>query len=69
MTVYKFLARPRRHPFSGVELPPPGVWVDRGARASDGPEGMRAYAAADLGHWVDDELWEVELSGEVTALA
>lgn len=68
MTLYKFLAHGRRHPLGGVELPPAGEWIEAGDVASDGPEGVRACTAADLAHWLGDELWEVELDGERTIL-
>lgn len=68
VTVYKFLAPGRRHPISGVELPPPGAWFAADHPAADGPEGVRAHLAADLASWVDEELWEVELDGERSVL-
>ena len=69
MHAYKFLASGGAGRFSGFEWPrpegdEPGAWV------SDGPvavclTGVHACRVTDLPDWLDDELWEVELDGEV----
>jgi len=65
MTViaYKFLRAGRIGPFSGIRWPDPGQdesWVPAGKR---GP--VSACRLEDLPEWPDDELWRVELDGDV----
>src|SRR5919199_6253693 len=65
MLAYKFLARGRVGPFSGFEWPPAGEWVE-----TDGPlaacrNGVHACELDDLPEWLSDELWRVELDGNI----
>jgi hypothetical protein len=57
MLAWKFLCAGRVAPFSGVRWPEPGHGFVEGA--------VHACAAEDLPYWMDDELWLVELEGEV----
>lgn len=63
MTAYKFLAAGGIGPFTGFRWPV-GEWVE-----ADGVDlcrvGIHACRASDLPNWIDDELWEIELDGEV----
>jgi hypothetical protein len=60
---YKFLTRGRIGPFSRFEWPV-GEWVEAGA-ADPCRRGVHACRIGDLPMWLDDELWEVELDGEI----
>jgi hypothetical protein len=65
MIAYKFLSTGRIGPFSKFEWPEPGVWV-RAAAATDAcRRGVHACRTRDLPWWLADELWEVELDGEL----
>jgi hypothetical protein len=62
---YKFLRQGRTGRFSAFAWPEPGVWV-----RADGPidrcvRGIHACRPRDLPWWLADELWEVELGGEI----
>ena len=66
MRAYKFLHVGRIGPFSGF-IWPEGEWVD-----ADGPPelcrtGIHACRLEHLAYWLADELWRVELDGEVIA--
>jgi hypothetical protein len=60
---YKFLERGGVAPFSGFEWPV-GEWVDAGT-VDPCRRGIHACRVRDLPLWIDDELWELELDGEV----
>lgn len=70
MRAYKFLALggvgrfsefPWPHP-TGAE---PGAWVSAAERLEDCMHGVHACTFVQLLDWVDDELWEIELDGEI----
>jgi hypothetical protein len=65
MIAYKFLRSGRIGPFSAFQWPEPGVWV----RALGDPvackRGIHACRPGDLPWWLADELWEIELDGQV----
>jgi hypothetical protein len=66
MTVaYKFLRAGRIGPFSSFTWPEPGVWVRAGAATDPCRRGVHACRTRDLPWWLADELWEIELDGEV----
>jgi hypothetical protein len=65
MIAYKFLRSGRIGPFSGFSWPEPGAWVQSDSGAELCRAGVHACRAADLPWWLADELWEVELGGEV----
>ncbi|HEV2371965.1 MAG TPA: hypothetical protein VGS19_07345 [Streptosporangiaceae bacterium] len=65
MTYWKFLRSGRVSPFSGFAWEP-GTWYTAGA-AQWCEAGFHACRAADLPYWLNDELWQVELSEPVLA--
>lgn len=66
MIAYKFLDRDGRGVFSGFRWAgrPPGEWVET-ADVVACREGVHGCRPADLAWWVNDELWELELDGDV----
>jgi hypothetical protein len=63
MNAYKFLRTGRVAPFTAVRWEP-GVWVE--AEAAVACEvGVHACRREDLPFWLQAELWEVELDGEI----
>jgi hypothetical protein len=60
---YKFLREGRVGPFTGFRWEP-GEWVE-----TSGPalcdRGVHACRTRDLPFWINTELWEIELDGEV----
>src|ERR1700687_4460156 len=72
MRAYRFLAKGAVGRQSGFAWPTPsgtepGAWVGRAADAT--ATGVLAHRDRDLPYWLDDELWEVELKGDVRELA
>jgi hypothetical protein len=63
MTTYKFLERGRVAPFTGFEWPV-DEWVEASA-VDPCRRGIHACRVRDLPIWIDDELWQVELAGDV----
>jgi len=69
LVAYKFLRPGAIGPFSGFAWPAPaggaGEWVE--AATSRGPcrDGIHACEPPHLARWIWEELWEVELDGEV----
>lgn len=62
MRAYAFLGAGATSYLTGLRWPSPGTWVERDDDA------VRACTVADLAWWLDDELWEVELEGQITDL-
>jgi hypothetical protein len=62
---YKFLRAGRLGPFSRFEWPEPGVWVSAQAELTTCRSGIHACRTQDLPWWLSDELWTVELAGDV----
>jgi len=60
---YKFLREGRVGPFTGFRWEP-GEWVEAGSPVLC-DRGVHACRPGDLPFWLNDELWEVELGGEV----
>jgi len=62
---YKFLRDGQVGPFSGVRWPPAGVWLQAtgGGRACE--RRIHGCRLEDLPEWMDNELWRVELDGDV----
>lgn len=65
MRAYVFLGAGGRAFLTGVRWPPPadgapGAWVESAPGAD-----VRGHELRDLPWWLDDELWELELGGEV----
>ena len=65
MIAYKFLRAGRIGPFSGFRWPEPGAWVRAGADTDPCRRGIHACRTRDLPWWLADELWEIELDGEI----
>lgn len=65
MIAFKFLRAGRVGPFSRFQWPDAGVWVRPTADASPCRRGIHACRIQDLPWWLDDQLWKVELDGEV----
>ena len=65
MIAYKFLRAGGAGRFTGFRWEP-GSWVDAGA-ADPCRAGIHACRVRDLPIWLDDELWEIELDGEIVA--
>jgi hypothetical protein len=63
MTAYKFLRAGSVGPFTGFTWEP-GSWVETGD-VSVCERGVHACRVDDLPFWVNDELWEIELGGDV----
>jgi hypothetical protein len=61
---YKFLGEGRVGPFTGFQWPV-GEWVDA-ERVETCRTGIHACRVFHLPFWLDDELWEIELEGELT---
>jgi len=59
---YAFLGAGGTSFLTGLHWPDPSTWVERN------DEAVRASEPDQLVWWLDDELWEVELDGEVRAL-
>jgi hypothetical protein len=66
MTYWKFLRPTAISPFSGYAWPGPDQWQQTRS-AQPCVEGFHACRLADLPYWLMEELWEVELSGQVVA--
>jgi hypothetical protein len=67
---YKFLARGGVGPFSRYAWPlprddRPGAWVSAAAGAVLCRSAVHACRVRDLPWWLQDELWEAELDGEI----
>jgi hypothetical protein len=63
LIAYKFLAAGSIGPFTGFQWEP-GTWLDA-APADLCQGGIHACRVRDLPIWLDEELWEIELDGEV----
>lgn len=67
---FKFLARGAVGALSGFAWPrpdgaQPGAWVEVAGPLAPCERGIHACSAGDLAHWLHDELWVVELGGEM----
>jgi hypothetical protein len=72
MIAYKFLCTGGLGPFSRYPWPlprdgAPGAWVAAPHDATLCQTGVHGCRVADLPWWLQDELWEAEFDGEVTA--
>jgi hypothetical protein len=70
MKAYKFLESGAVAPFSGYrwhrpERGEPGAWVDTGEPPELCLRGVHACRSSQLPHWLSEELWLVELGGQV----
>src|SRR6266545_4250101 len=66
MIAYKFLARGAMSPFQRVAWPRPesGRWIEAADR-DVATAGVHACRVPDLAYWLHDELWRVELEGQL----
>ncbi|MEW6471324.1 MAG: hypothetical protein AB1679_03550 [Actinomycetota bacterium] len=66
MIAYKFLDGQGRGVFSGFRwtAQPPGTWIEA-AGVAICREGVHGCRPADLAWWVNEDLWEIELDGDV----
>jgi hypothetical protein len=67
LIAYKFLRHGRVGPFSRFQWPGAGVWVQTESHADVCRRGIHACRTRDLPWWLADELWEIELEGDVAA--
>src|SRR5262245_2750967 len=70
VNAYKFLGRCARGLYSGFRWPTPsngdpGLWVETHGALEPGSNGVHALRTSRLVDWIDDELWLVELAGDV----
>lgn len=70
MIAYKFLERGAIGPFSRFSWPRPaednpGEWVATADEVRQCFHGVHASLTDDLLNWLDDELWQIELDGEI----
>ena len=70
MLAYKFLRRGAVGPFSGFRWPRPrrggpGAWVGVDGALELCTSGVHACRVSHLPYWLNDELWAVELEGEL----
>ena len=70
MKAYKFLTGGATGRFSDFQWPVPadegfGDWVEAGEALEDCRTGVHACTPRQLLDWIDDELWEIELDGEI----
>jgi hypothetical protein len=64
MRAYKFLAADRHAPFSGFRWPE-REWVETAGSLHICRSGIHACRPEHLAYWVMDELWAVELDGDI----
>jgi hypothetical protein len=65
MIAYKCLRPGRTGPFSGFQWPEPGEWVHADPDMVACRRGIHACRISDLPWWLADELWEIEINGNV----
>ena len=64
MIAFKFFRSGRVGPFTGFRWEE-GEWVEAGPAPRICDSGVHACRVADLPFWVNDELWAIELDGEI----
>lgn len=67
MIAYKFLLANRRGPFSRAQWPAPGEWLDTDGPLVECRNGIHACRPEELAYWLGEELWELELDGDLVA--
>lgn len=64
MIAYKYFDPDRLAPFTRVQWPEPGSWLES-ERVELCLSGVHACRVGDLPYWLRADLWEVELEGDV----
>jgi hypothetical protein len=62
---FKFLSQGAVGPFSGAQWPPAGAWLEVDGPLEACASGVHACSRDALAYWLGEELWEVELGGEI----
>jgi hypothetical protein len=62
---YKFLCEGAVGRFSETRWPPPCEWLEADGALETCSNGIHACPLEALAYWFDDELWVVELDGEI----
>jgi hypothetical protein len=65
---YKFLCAGSVGRFSAAAWPAPGQWIEAVGALDPCVNGVHATSLDALAYWFDDELWAVELDGEMLDL-
>jgi hypothetical protein len=65
MIAYKFLRPGRVGPFSAFQWPEPDIWVLAPEDLLACRRGIHACRPGDLPWWLAEELWEIELDGDL----
>jgi hypothetical protein len=65
MVAYKFLAQGAIGPFSAAKWPPAGEWLEVDGQLEVCVNGVHACSRETLAYWLGEELWAVELDGEI----
>ena len=68
MIAYKFLCTGSIGRFSGATWPAAGRWVEAAGALEACVRGVHAASRDALAYWFEDELWTVELDGEILDL-
>ena len=68
MIAYKFLCTGSIGRFSGAPWPAAGQWLEASGALDACVSGVHATSLNALAYWFEDELWTVELDGEILDL-
>jgi hypothetical protein len=68
MIAYKFLCTGSIGRFSGTPWPAAGQWLEAAGALDACVSGVHATSLDALSYWFEDELWTVELDGEILDL-
>ena len=68
MIAYKFLCTGSIGRFSGTPWPAAGQWLEAAGALDACVSGVHATSLDALAYWFEDELWTVELDGEILDL-
>ncbi len=63
---YKALRAGRIGPYSNYQWPPPGEWVEVKGDLVPCRNGIHYCTEAQIIHWLHDEIWTIEVSGDFT---
>jgi hypothetical protein len=65
MIAYKFLSQGAIGPISTAQWPPPREWLEVEGALEVCANGIHACTSEALAYWLGEELWAVELDGEI----